>query len=488
MNYTKEQQEVIDHSQNSNDGLIVNAYAGTGKTSTLVGIVEANPDKVFMYLAFNRAVKKEAERKFADNCKIFTMHGLAYQLFARDYYGRYLNSRLGMNLKNRDYVDMFDVKYSGGKSASFIAWAARRVLTRFKTSADSKIEEKHIDPEHVLDLQAPSAKKAVMSLAKEMWELEQDPESDFPITHDTYLKCFQLSKPDIDICDVVLLDEAQDTNPVIESIVENLESSVILVGDSFQSIYQWRGAVNSIERYKQKFKHLWLTKSFRFGSSIATLATTILKMLDDNIPELCGNEDIDSKIGGIDPAQQYTHLFRTNAELARTALNLISNGSTVYVEGGVSDLCNDLTDLYFLKNGKPKTGKSDKYRIFKNYNEILEEVEHSVEVEKDVNLVNYLGTDLLKSVDLLRNTVKDRRSVKKVDVILSTAHKSKGLEWEQVKLADDFKYITKNKSEWNLIYVAITRAMETLQVPEELYEGIKFYKEQHKEDVLGLQL
>ena len=57
-----DEQSAIIHWQGQK--LVVNAFAGTGKTSTLVQYALANPDSRMLYLAYNRAVRDEAERKF----------------------------------------------------------------------------------------------------------------------------------------------------------------------------------------------------------------------------------------------------------------------------------------------------------------------------------------------------------------------------------------------------------------------------------------
>ncbi|EFP3712928.1 ATP-binding domain-containing protein, partial [Campylobacter jejuni] len=60
------------------------------------------------------------------------------------------------------------------------------------------------------------------------------------------------------------------------------------------------------------------------------------------------------------------------------------------------------------------------------------------------------------------------------DLILSTGHKSKGLEWNNVEIIDDFlnikqeleerEQITIAKEELNLLYVAVTRAKNSLNI------------------------
>ncbi|EAL2861114.1 ATP-dependent helicase, partial [Campylobacter jejuni] len=59
-------------------------------------------------------------------------------------------------------------------------------------------------------------------------------------------------------------------------------------------------------------------------------------------------------------------------------------------------------------------------------------------------------------------------------LILSTGHKSKGLEWNNVEIIDDFlnikqeleerEQITIAKEELNLLYVAVTRAKNSLNI------------------------
>jgi superfamily I DNA/RNA helicase len=63
-----------------------------------------------------------------------------------------------------------------------------------------------------------------------------------------------------------------------------------------------------------------------------------------------------------------------------------------------------------------------------------------------------------------------QRNTDDPEIILTTAHKSKGREWDVVWLASDFPSNWNNKGEWvglrdeerNLLYVAVTRARKHL--------------------------
>ena len=61
--------------------MLVRAFAGTGKTTTLLEYVRRRPGKRFAYLTFNRAVMEEAKAKFPANTKALSFHGLAYRKF-----------------------------------------------------------------------------------------------------------------------------------------------------------------------------------------------------------------------------------------------------------------------------------------------------------------------------------------------------------------------------------------------------------------------
>ncbi|MCT6953414.1 UvrD-helicase domain-containing protein, partial [Salmonella enterica] len=80
-----------------------------------------------------------------------------------------------------------------------------------------------------------------------IWAMMSSRQETFPVTHDTYLKIYQLSKPDLSArCTTVLFDEAQDANPVTSAIILEQPCRVVLVGDTHQQIYRFRGADNAL--------------------------------------------------------------------------------------------------------------------------------------------------------------------------------------------------------------------------------------------------
>ena len=81
---TDEQREIID----SNENIVVNAGAGSGKTSTLLEYarkkLQDNPSAKILYLVYNKEMKKEAVLKFKGlNVTISTIHAYAYQYLCK---------------------------------------------------------------------------------------------------------------------------------------------------------------------------------------------------------------------------------------------------------------------------------------------------------------------------------------------------------------------------------------------------------------------
>lgn len=82
--YTDEQEQCI-ASFHGSGHLKISAFAGAGKTTTLLGIANSAKNKRGLYLAFNREIKDEASRKFPSNIECRTTHSIAYEFCAKHY-------------------------------------------------------------------------------------------------------------------------------------------------------------------------------------------------------------------------------------------------------------------------------------------------------------------------------------------------------------------------------------------------------------------
>lgn len=115
-----------------------------------------------------------------------------------------------------------------------------------------------------------------------------------PMTHDGYLKLWQLSKPSLGEYDAFLVDEAQDMNPCMLDVIRRQIPPKIFVGDPHQQIYAFRGSVNVLDLVEATHTFS-LTQSFRFGEPIAFAAQSILNQCKGE-PNLLIGSDKESKI------------------------------------------------------------------------------------------------------------------------------------------------------------------------------------------------
>ena len=81
MQPTLEQQHIIDAAR-SPASLMVNALAGTGKTTTLTMLAAALPKEPSLALAFNKKIKEELEKRFPPHFTVMTMNGLGHRAWS----------------------------------------------------------------------------------------------------------------------------------------------------------------------------------------------------------------------------------------------------------------------------------------------------------------------------------------------------------------------------------------------------------------------
>lgn len=469
MKPTKEQQKIITY---EGDLLVVKAFAGTGKTSTLISFAKNHPEKQFLYIAFNRAIRDEANEKFPKNVQCKTAHQLAYAVFGRKYRHKIKNNislrDISHCLNNDDYSFIRRVHKTIN---AFLSSSDRLILTGHvvTSEADSDALMAHHD-NVVLD------REKVASAATELWTKMQNAEDPMPISHDAYLKMYQLSEPDLSIFySCILIDEAQDITPVVNALVLNQSCQLIYVGDPHQQIYRWRGAENAMEyNALSKADKLQLTHSFRFGKQIAMVANTILQYKDEPlfIVGKGGEDRISSTSDILKNKRPVALLSRTVADVINNAILFAKHNKRIYWVGGIASYGLDaLEDLHHLSKSKNEHIKNkellEQFQTFDDYVELSEQLNEQDMVRNVALLKKH--ANLNRSIWRIRKlTVNDERAA---DVILSTIHRSKGLEWPHVMISDDFLDLSvlqadpdKLNDELNLLYVATTRATEQLVI------------------------
>jgi len=457
--FTDEQNEII-YSDSTN--IYVDAKAGTGKTTTLSEFAKIRRYDTFLYLVYNASMRSAAKNKFTPNVNIHTIHSLAFQM-----YGHKFKDRLVHNLKVEHVfssLDYFTDKIMSNSEDYNLAYEILQVVSNYCNSEVKEIE--HFN-------------KLINDLSIEYWQLLSNENGSVKVSHDVYLKLFFLSDPILDY-DFIIVDEAQDLNKVAKAIIKKQKSNKVYIGDRDQKIYGFRGAINIFEDMESDSVEFSLSKSFRFGNKIADVANLLLSEFKDTESlKIVGSENIKSTINEFDFSEPYTLISRTNADLIENAIKEVNKGNKIHIVGGFEEIKFNALNIYHLyKNQKDKI-TSDFLKKLKNFHHfvVLAEQTGNPEYKLMISFVERYGDFLADYINLIdcNNT-----SEKLADVTLVTAHKSKGLEFYNVVLSNDFvelyKGTNKNKveeEEINLIYVAITRAIETLVLNKDLNQLLK---------------
>jgi hypothetical protein len=447
--------------------MVIEAGAGTGKTATLKLLAQSAPSARIQYVAFNKAIVEEAAVKFPSNVSANTAHSLAFRAIGKQFShrlnaGRMTGSQIARILGLSSItIDLGDDEHRT-LSADYLASRVMGAVGRFCQTADTAIERRHF--EYIDGIDAPTADgrrtfanndeitSALLPFARKAWEDLQRTDGNLRFAHDHYLKMWQLSEPKIN-ADIILFDEAQDANPVMSAIVAaQTDAQVVYVGDSQQAIYEFTGAVNALAGFASDHR-VFLTQSFRFGEAVANVANDVLAMIEGAELRLVGTPSIPSTVGIAE--RDDAILCRTNATAVEAVINLQSQGRTAHLVGGGKDVVAFAKAARDLMSGRSTS--HPELACFDNWGAVQHYVENDAQ-GGDLKLM--VGLVDKFSVETILSALDNMVSEAKADTIVSTAHKSKGREWDNVRLAGDFPVEGERLSagELRLIYVAVTRA------------------------------
>jgi len=470
--------------------VVVNAFAGTGKTSMLEGFAAARPRAKLLYLAFNKAVQQEAASRFPNNVTVRTTHSIAYGQEGHRY-----QSKLG-TIRALDVLDLLDL--DDDPMGYLRAQSILQAVHAFIASADHQISTSHVEAD---EKTIQMTKDDVVDLAQDLWAMVTDVDNhDARMPHDGYVKLMHLSgrTPRFDW---IMLDEAQDTNPATLDIVLNSQSGKILVGDRHQKIYGFRRAVNAMSKVAGAEIHA-LTQSWRLGSVVAEAATTLLHHFTSEKRYLLGmNGEGSIAPKGASLEMPFTWIHRTNAKLFANAVYVLLRDTPLAFLGGVENYnFSDIMDVWRLRYGQKSEIQNPFLRRFRDYVQLREYAEkvNDLEILARCQVVEDFKEMVPEFIARLRAEAVPETAAK---VTFTTAHKSKGLEWDSVVLAEDFDNLMSEinglprtreiqykwmqgkpervadvieTEEINLIYVAMTRAKQTLYLAEDMHEFMQW--------------
>lgn len=455
------------------DDLVLQAGAGTGKTTTLTLLGSASRRRG-RYLAFNKSIAREAQQKFPGSVSCSTAHSLAFKAVGHRYRERMQRPRMATAKLAQLLGITMNVTIGVRKlRASTLCSIAKDTVMRYCYSADEVITRQHVPwPKGISqEYEHDQLSELVLPWAERMWADLQHPErGKVPFKHDHYLKMWALTRPRIS-GDFLLLDEAQDTNPVVEQVflAQGAHAQLVMVGDSAQAIYGWRGARDVMTGFRGR--QLALSHSFRFGAAIAAEANRWLAIADAPI-RLTGSPAVTSRIDTV--AEPDAILCRTNGGAIAEILTQLAEGRRVALAGRAESLKELAEAARDLQAGRRTTHRE--LLLFSTWGEVQDYVEWDPDGRDLLPFVEVIDEH---GVDLVLQTLAKLTAEARAEVTVSTAHAAKGREWSAVRIAGDFPEPADPEdttsggealpgeiepSEARLAYVAVTRAQHRLDL------------------------
>ncbi len=467
MQPTNEQTAVIDAFLRGSS-LVVEAGAGTGKTSTLVQCAKADYGRRGLYLGYNKAIATEAATKFPGTVDCRTAHSLAFATVGRQYAHRLNGGRMPIRevakrLRLTDTAELGGdrvVRLSPHQLARLVMGGIGRFCYSDADAPGAWCVERL---DGLDDAQHREISTYLVPHLQRAWSDIAAIDGVLPFSHDCYLKLWASTRPRVR-ADFLFLDEAQDANRVIASVVEQQDHCQrVLVGDAQQQLYAWRGAVDALSQFAAD-ERLQLSRSFRFGPAVALEANRWLTLLGATL-RLTGSPAIDSRIARPGEPGATAVLCRTNAGTIRRLIDVAKTNKRAALVGDTRSLRNLVDAADRLKLGQQVD--HPELAAFSTWAELQDYARHDgSDLAAFVNLIDSNGGDVIAGV--LDQLVDESRA----DITISTAHRAKGREWRHVEIGYDFKAPKRDndkgppplpsRPDMMLAYVAVTRAIEVL--------------------------
>ena len=473
---TPEQDAIHAGFRQKNMNIVVEAGAGTGKTTTIVEGNHLLPHST-LFLSFNKAIAEELARRMPRRtCKTFHAIGLAN-----------LSSRLGrLPVDSYKYVNLAQANGLSKPDAQFVD----EVIAQFQLQIDGLFVEHQAwtddwflsvaGEEEISLIEIEGATLSLFDVIQ--WAkfiLAQECKSPTGYTFNDMLWMLGYfahhKRWSLKDYDVVVIDELQDVSPIRMHLIGLLGKRFIGVGDRRQAIYAFAGAMSgAMADFETRFKceTLPLSVTWRCDKAIIAEAESVIGPFLQPRPNAGEGEVktsyVDSMLqSNIDHTSMV--VCRTNAPLLTLALKMLASGRQFQL---MSDYPDRLAKVA-KRIGKGITGKAAFETAVRDY------YESKMESVKSPGFLARL-LDEADSIIVVAGVCESPQDVpdkfkelmsSKFGPKLCTIHKSKGLEADHVFFlrpdlcpapwvdpADKERYT----QELNLKYVGITRAKRTL--------------------------
>lgn len=476
---TPEQSAIIDAARTTSDNLLINALAGAAKSTTLEYICKYVTGIPILSLAFNKRIADELGKKLPSHVECRTLNSLGHRIWATSL-GRKVT--LDMEKDRRliktaiddlpkreqsDYWDRFSDIMSCVRIAVSSGWIPDGMFDNFWRPTDDESFRAHAEyevfneamPDFVFDLLRAHMKSRITEAYA--GNVDFGDQLYMPTLFGGTFPRFPL----------VMVDETQDLSSLNHEFVAKLVTKrIIAVGDPWQSIYGFRGAVsNGMNTMKTRFKMTEFNLSYSFRCPRSVIRKAWFRVPHMKWPEWATEglvSHLDSWTADSVP-DGAAIICRNNAPLFRTALALIRAGRGVKLIG--ADIGPGLIKVLSKLGPESMTAEEVNLAIDRWESEALRKARNAGSIADRAECLRVFaeqGPTLAAAIAYARHLFDSAGPIQ-----LMSGHKSKGLEFDIVYHLDPWripsKYATQPEQieqELNVKYVIETRAKKELRL------------------------
>lgn len=434
-----------------------NGVAGSGKTRKMVEIaLELAEQNSILVICFNKKLQTELSSVlYHENITVSTFHGLANKHNTRKigYPFSYSSIKKLTDLNNRESTVL-------SKILTLYTSSEYTINEFIKNLFNSELKE------YVEEIKCiKNSDNKETDLLNLMVLVIKDYHDNNSTNHDLYLKEYQLSKPKVNY-DYVFVDEYQDLNPVMVDIIEGYNKPLYIFGDKNQKIYSFR---NSTGIFSKPFTQYELIKTNRCPTNIVEYANRYLDILGTSMESNIkgGEVVIYDQLPVI--KENTTVISNYNFSAVETVLYY---GEKVNLVLDIDIKISQIQDMYNFVN---------KIGIPPNHLKYFTGEESLIKFYKETENMSMLTA--LKCAKMIKSWEQFEGYLSFYDesllvLTITNVFIAKGLEWDNVIIADDFEDINEAKNQLTydpirFIYVAMTRAKKRLHLPEYLSIDVK---------------
>ena len=470
---------------NGSGSAIVEAVAGSGKTTTITQAVKLIPsNQTVLMLAFNKTIAEELNSRInLPNVEVKTFHSLGFSAY-KDTHG----SRVKMdnNKLFRLINDLVDNSNLSEEEAAGIGYISKVVkLGKSAGIGTSILENTEDNWAAVMDHHDVGAMDdcldltAIIPICQEILHRSNALKSIIDFDDMIYLPVQQGLK--FRKFDWVFVDESQDVSHTQRLMLKALmkpTSRMIAVGDPCQAIYGFRGADSTaMAGIAKEFSAvtLPLSISYRCPKTVVAEAQKWVSHIQASPTAIDGSVTHLTNYSSEDFSATNAILCRNVAPLLKFAYGLISRSVPVNMLG--RDIGKGLISL--IKTLKAKTVIELDQKLNDWSDKEMARLSGKGENESKMDSV----TDKVDCIKIFISQASSSHSVQdlisKIDsffsdeangnLTLCTIHKGKGKEFEKVFILDEHRFFPKwatkpwmKEQEKNIVYVAVTRAKKDL--------------------------